>query len=532
MKSILSMLLACFCLVQISANNLNIIPRPSQVKEMSGSFKISPKHQINYSNASAGKYAKLLGSKINNILGFNLKVSDKSGTIQFVEDTKLKNEAYQLNIESNKIELKASSEAGWFYAVQTLAQLIEQAKANLSLKAMNIKDAPRFSWRAYMLDESRHFKGKEEVKLLLDEMAALKMNVFHWHLVDDQGWRIEIKKYPKLTEVGGTRKSTQAGPKRWGSKIQTGVPHSGYYTQEDIKEIVAYASERHINIVPEIEMPGHSSAAIAAYPWLGTAGQIIDVPTIFGVFRDVYDVSNPKVVEFLHDVLDEVFKLFPSQVVHIGGDEVKYDHWNESKKVKKYMKNKGLKTAAELQIYFTNNISQYFESKGRRMMGWNEIMGHNLHDYQSEEDTKTTGQELAKSSVVHFWKGSVNLLTEAAENGYQVVNSDNHFTYLDYKYTSISLQKAYSFDPIPADLDPKYHDKILGSGCQMWCEWVPTRGWLHFMTFPRIAAYAEVGWTQKENKDYAKFRKALTFVQKRWEERGIYYAPNSEVDPK
>ena len=399
----------------------------------------------------------------------------------------------------------------------------------LTLKEVTIKDAPNFKWRAFMLDEARYFKGMEQVKLLLDEMAFLKMNVFHWHLVDDQGWRIEIKKYPKLTEIGSKRKSTQIGPLQWESPIQSAEPHEGFYTQEEIKEIIKYAKDRHITIVPEIEMPGHSTAAIASYPWLGTSKKETEVPIKFGVGKDVFDVTNERTNQFLKDVLEEVMALFPSEVIHIGGDEVKYNHWKSSESVQKYMKEKKLATPADLQVYFTNNISKYLESKGRRMMGWNEIMGHNLHDYQDKNDTKTS-QKLAEKSIVHFWKGDVKLAETAARNGYEIVNSLHNFTYLDYTYKTLSLSKAYSFDPIPEKLDEKYHDKIIGLGCQMWGEWIPTNGDMHYRVFPRIAAYAEIGWTAKKRKDFTFFKTALKNLQKRWTAKEIYFAPNEFVE--
>jgi hexosaminidase len=283
--------------------------------------------------------------------------------------------------------------------------------------------------------------------------------------------------------------------------------------------------------VPEIEMPGHSTAAIASYPWLGTLKNEIEVPIKFGVGKDVYDVSDPKVYQFLTDVLDEVIRLFPSPVIHIGGDEVKYNHWKASASVQSYMQEKGLATPADLQVFFTNSISQYLQAQGRRMMGWNEILGHNLHEYQDAADTETS-QKLATETVVHFWKGDIELATHAASNGYEIVNSLHSETYLDYSYTSIPLSKAYAFDPVPADLDPKYHSQVIGTGCQMWGEWIPSNGEMHFQVFPRIAAYAEVGWTQKEQKDFAAFKMALPALQKRWEEKGIYYAPDSVVEKK
>ena len=525
---------------RLQSQSINIIPNPQEVSIGKGTFTVNQQLNIVSSIASYST-ASILQTNIENIAGYQIEIveSEKSGTevIQFKLNEKLAIEAYELIVSNTGIQIIASNSAGWFYGVQSLLQLFPEPLestenvSSIEVPVVTIKDDPRFSWRAFMLDEARYFKGMDQVKMLLDEMAFLKMNVFHWHLVDDQGWRIEIKKYPLLTQIGSKRISTQVGALKWESPIQSAEPHEGFYTQEEIKEIIKYANERHITIVPEIEMPGHSSAAIAAYPWLGTAKNEIEVPTIFGVSTDVYDVSDPKVYQFLTDVLDEVIDLFPSKVIHIGGDEVKYDRWKSSKSVQDYMKKKGLKTPAELQVYFTNNISQYLLSKDRRMMGWNEIMGHNIHGYQNEADSKSD-QELAKGTVVHFWRGDLELLTLAAKNGYEIVNSIHTSTYLDYDYNKTPLSKAYDFDPIPEKLDPKYHDKVLGTGCQMWGEWIPTNGQMHFQVFPRIAAYAEVGWTEKKNKNFDTFKTSLTKLQKRWKQKGIYYAPDSVVEKK
>ncbi|UOY04918.1 beta-N-acetylhexosaminidase [Muricauda sp. SCSIO 64092] len=405
--------------------------------------------------------------------------------------------------------MRSATEKGLFYGIQTLRQLVSSDK---SISYLEIKDAPRFAWRAFMLDEGRYSQRKKQVLKMLDEMARLKMNVFHWHLVDDQGWRIEIKKYPLLTEIGSKWPSTQVGPLRWNSPIQSGEPHKGFYTQEDIREIVAYAAQRHIVVIPEIEMPRHSSATMAAYPWLGSSGKKIDVPIWFGVSKDVYNIADPKVYGFLTDVLDEVMALFPSKIIHIGGDEAKYDHWESSEYITKYTKENKLKTFADLQVFFTNRISRYLESKGSRIMGGNEILGQNVHDYQAEKDAGAE-EELSKSSVIHFWRGDISLMKSTVENGYDIVNSLHSETYLDYSYETIPLKRAYDFEPIPAGLKAKYHNRIKGLGCQMWGEWIPKSGYMDFMIFPRIAAYAEVRWTQRVNKDYEAFKGALSGLQ-------------------
>lgn len=541
MKIRITLLLGLLSILSSSglvAQVIRIIPQPSQLVTENTSFALNSNVKIVAASESRAT-ALILQDLLKEEYGIKVELNESSQVegkvIVFTKDDDLPKEGYQLAINAEHIELSASDNAGWFYAVQSLKQLLPEAtdsqrkSSSLLIPGVSIKDAPRFAWRAFMLDEARYFKGMEQVKLLLDEMALLKMNIFHWHLVDDQGWRIEIKKYPLLTEVGSKRKSTQVGPLKWASPIQSAEPHEGFYTQEQIKEIITYAKERHITIVPEIEMPGHSSAAIASYPWLGTAKEEIEVPIMFGVGKDVYDVADPKVYQFLTDVLDEVIALFPSTVIHIGGDEVKYTHWKESESIAAYMKEKNLATPADLQIYFTNSISQYLNTKGNRMMGWNEIMGHNLHEYQDASDTKSN-QKLAQGTIVHFWKGDEDLVNQAVSNGYEIVNSLHSNTYLDYDYGAIPLSKAYGFDPIPKNLDVKYHDKVIGTGAQMWGEWIPTNGHMHFQTFPRIAAFAEVGWTEKKNMDFDAFKIALKKLQKHWDEIGIYYAPDAVVE--
>jgi len=506
----------------LSQEILNIIPQPNSVEIKSDpSFPFTNTTTIlasEESKSTAQFLQKVL--KQENNLGIKISKQHKSQQIVFYKNTSLNKEAYHLEVNATKITITAAGKTGWFYGVQSLRQLVAKSK---EIPAMFIKDQPRFGWRAYMLDESRYFQGETFVKLLLDEMALLKMNIFHWHLTDDAGWRIEIKKYPKLTKIGSKRVDSEIGT--WKSGKTSGKPHEGFYTQEQIKNIVAYATERNITIIPEFEMPGHSSAAIAAYTWLGTAGKDIDVPIKFGRHYDNYDVTKPKVEQFVKDVLTELFELFPSEVIHIGGDEVGYKSWEDAEHVQLYMKEKGLNTPADLQIYFTNKISKFIESKGRRMMGWNEIMGINIHKgFKEKKDDQEAETSLAKNVIVHFWKGNLDLATDAAKKGYGIVNSLHSNTYLDYNYKSISLEKAYDFNPIPKGLEEKYHINIYGLGCQMWSEWTPTNDDVAYQTFPRIAAFAEVGWTNTQNKDYENFQIALKQLQLRWEILNINYA--------
>lgn len=422
-----------------------------------------------------------------------------------------KDEDYQLEIK-DEVYITASSAKGVFYGIQSLRQLMIVESECCSLPHITVKDSPCYPWRAYMLDESRVFQGKEVVKKMLDEMARLKMNVFHWHLTDDQGWRIEIKRYPKLSEIGARRDSTQLNG--WRGTTFDGKVHEGYYTQNDIREIIEYANSLHIQIIPEIEMPGHSSAVIAAYPEFGTTKKQIKVPCRFGVQYEVLDVSSKKVIKFLHDVLDEVIALFPSPIIHIGGDEVKYDQWNASAAIQKYIKKIGVSNPAELQIEFTNSVSEWLKDRHRHMMGWNDIMGNKIHEYNSEEDAIARASKLADGTIVQFWKGDLDLIEQTAQKGYDIVNSYHYGTYLDYDKNRIPLAKSYSFNPIPARMNSSLTHKILGLGCQMWGEQILTKERMYWMTFPRIAAYAEIGWTSFERKSYMEFLSALMKLTK------------------
>ena len=517
-----------------SVAEIAMLPKPLSVDIHPNSFALK-ESQTFYSNLEEQQSAvKDLQGYITETTNFKLvKTNNKQASIVFEKKAGLDDEAYELEVNPKKITIYANSKAGYFYAVQSLKQLLfiensnDIKKTTYLIPAVSIQDNPRFKWRAYMLDEARYFHGEAFVKQMLDQMALLKMNTFHWHLVDDAGWRIEIKKYPLLTKVGAFRADSEI--ETWKSGKLSGQPHGGFYTQEQIKNIVAYAAERNINIVPEFEMPGHSGAAIAAYSWLGTEGVAIDVPVVFGRSYDIYDVTKPEVVTFIKDVLLEIFEMFPSEVIHIGGDEVGYDVWQNSKSVQAYMKANNINTPADLQIDFTNNISKFIEANGRRMMGWNEILGKNIHqDFEEKKDDKEAEKELAKNVIVQFWKGDLELLRDASKKGYGIVNSLHERTYLDYSYKSISLEKAYNFNPIPEGLDQKYHKNIYGLGCQMWSEWTPTNADVERQTFPRIAAYAEVGWTTLDNKNYDSFKIALKKMQKEWTTLGINYSKEAE----
>ncbi len=537
----ISKLLFLFLFTSNIANAQSIVPYPNKMELQTGSFNLSASTKIFY-DKSCKNEAAYLQQFLSDEHHLKLQVSKKNldwrgkemqklpaGSIYLIASTlaadSMTSEEYRLKVDQNNIIASGGTSAGVFYAIQSLRQLVTQQGDKLSVPCLTINDKPRFAWRAFMLDEGRYFKGAKVVKDLLDEMAILKMNVFHWHLTDDQGWRIEIKKYPKLTEIGSKRKMSEIDT--WLSNKFDSVEHSGFYTQDQIKDIVQYAAQRHITIVPELEMPGHASAAIASYPWLGSADTTIEVATRFGIQFNVYNIANARVNQFIRDVLDEVMALFPSQVVHIGGDEVKYDQWKKSNEVNEYMQKNNISSYADLQISFTNAISHYLEQKNHRMMGWNDILG-GLHQNNDSADASAQ-KKLSPNVIVHFWTGDPQIINRAAENGYDVVNSFWEYTYVDYDYGTTSLQKAYNFDPVPASLPEHLRSKILGLGCQMWGEWIPTVERMNYQIFPRIAAYAETGWTEESNKDFSRFKSNLSsYLKPHWSKEGITILPAQE----
>ncbi|MCP4764292.1 MAG: family 20 glycosylhydrolase, partial [archaeon] len=358
--------------------------------------------------------------------------------------------------------------------------------------------------------------GKKIVKRLLDLMALFKMNIFHWHLTEDQGWRIEIKKYPLLTEIGSTRRETAVGGLFYSrKKIMDSKPHSGYYTQDEIKEIVAYAAERCILVVPEIEMPGHCTAALASYPELSCTGGPFEVPGTFGIHKDIYCAGKEHVITFIHKVLDEVMELFPSEVIHIGGDEAPKIRWKNCSDCQAKIKSEDLKNEHELQVYFTNKIAAYLSLNERRLMGWNQILG----------------QHLEKNAIAQFWMGNKKKLNHHLRNGRQIVISNFFNTYLDYHYNMIPLRNFY-FNPIPEKLEAKYHQNIIGIETPLWTEGVNSKERVEWQTFPRLLAIAESAWLPEEFKNYDSFKKRLEKLTKRLDVLEVNHADLEIVDPK
>lgn len=515
-----------FILNLVAVAQIQIMPHPLKITDKTGKFEATSFRCFS-SEACADEAMYLVKTleKDFNILS-EFSSAPRSGNLRLViQKNKLSSlgtEGYELRVSGKGVAIKAAKPAGIFYGIQSLLQIIrKEANGSFNIPHLEVVDKPRFRWRAFMLDEARRFKGTEVVKQMLDEMAALKMNAFHWHLTDDQGWRIEIKKYPELTKTGAIRKGSKVRP----GDESDGITHSGYYTQQEIRDIVTYATSLHIQVIPEIEMPGHASAAIASYPWLGAKNQPIEIPeALLAVYPNIYNVAAPKVRKFLQNVIDEVITLFPSGIIHIGGDEVKYEQWKESSIANEFIRSKNLQSPADLHLWFTNEMSSYIGNKNCRMMGWNDIMGDKIHDYIDPEDLRLS-RKLNINTIVQFWKGYPKLIEETAKQGYDIVNSYHVYTYLDYSHERISLEKAYSFEPVPESLPVAYHHKILGLGCQMWSQAIPTAESMHRQVFPRIAAYAEVGWTAREHKNFERFNASLPFLMKTWDKRNIKYTP-------
>lgn len=447
---------------------------------------------------------------------------------------KLGAEGYELTVTAGGVAIRGGGAAGVFYGMQSLRQLLppdierfgwHAGGGATTLPALEIEDRPRFSWRGSLLDVSRHFSPVPEVKKYLDTLALHKLNVLQWHLVDDQGWRIEIKKYPRLTSVGAWRDSTV----RVGDEPNLdGIPHGGFYTQEEIREVVAYAAERFITVVPEIELPGHSSAALAAYPQLGNTdapGYAPKVQSRWAIFPETY-APKPETLAFLDEVLTEVLALFPSTFVHIGGDEAMKEQWEASPTARAVMSAHGLKDGHELQSWFIRRAENFLAQRGRRLIGWDEIQEGGL----------------APGAAMMAWR-DVKWAVEAARLGHDVVMAPTSHTYFDYTEgtaeeeggtigNQTTLEKVYAFEPIPPELEPAHHARVLGAQGQLWRERMPSLPVVEHRAFPRLSALAEVVWSPPERKNYADFRMRLAGLLARLDRLGVNYRrPRAEAVP-
>ena len=533
-----TILFACCLLLTLFsdsfAQKVSIIPKPLSVHEKSGNFKLSSSTKIVYEqgNIDLKAISEKLSDQIKKTTGLQLRVAEvgsRPSKNEIILQLKsgldsLGNEGYTLSVSPEKIVINSNKPAGIFYGTETIYQLLPVDKPNVKntiavlIPAVEIVDKPRFPWRGLMLDVGRYFYSVDFIKQYINELAMHKMNTFHWHLTEDHGWRIEIKKYPRLTEVSAWRDGTQFD--RFKDHINHN-PHGGYYTQDQIREVVKYAQERYINIVPEVEMPGHTLAVLVAYPELSCTGGPFKIPLNWGIQKDIYCAGNEKTFEFLENVLSEVADLFPSPVIHIGGDEAPKDRWNACPKCQKRIKDEHLKDEHELQSYFVRRIEDFLKTKNKKIIGWDEILEGGL----------------APNAMVMSWRGEEGGIA-AAKQHHKVVMTPSPYTYLDYYQGEpyhepaaigglLTLEKVYSYEPIPAVLTAKEASYIQGIQGNLWAEYVHSPEKAEYMAFPRAAAIAEIGWSQPQNKNWENFKQRMETQYKRYELAGINYSKSA-----
>ena len=486
-KTLLAVLLMLISVV--ASASVKIVPEPVEIHEYSGKFTLPS--EVTISDFRDGKMVDTyieLSSKILKTKGVALKKGGKNSTVKLSISKKIKGEGeYIIEVGKRDIRIQAADEDALWCGLQTLTQLLSQGVD----RQMVIRDEPRFGYRGAMLDCCRHFFSVKDVKSFIDMMAVHKLNRFHWHLTEDQGWRIEIKKYPRLTEIGSVRESTYM-TNYSGEQCDSFVdkPYGGFYTQDDIREIVKYAQDRHIVTIPEIEIPGHSVAALASYPWLGCTGGPYKVRVKWGISEDVMCIGKETTWQFIRDVLDEVCQLFPGELIHIGGDETPRKKWSECPDCQALMKKEGMTEEAQLQSWITTKVENYLETKGKRIIGWDEVL---------------EGGVSTKCVVMSWLKGSVGG-QKAAGLGNDVIMTDKYHCYFDCYQTdtregelfahkrNIPLEKVWSYNPI-GGMDDASASHVLGVQCNTWTEHISSMDRVYFMNLPRMAALAEVAWS-------------------------------------
>lgn len=529
---LLGVILLCSGLFSCSSGviqqaNYEVIPLPQEIKITTGSFVLNDRTSIVYpkDNKEMQQNANLLAKYIHQMSGKKLKVIDEpvtSNAIILATGLNADNaEAYQLKVTQDNVTITGTSEAGTFYGIQTLRKSLPITnKGDISLPAAEINDYPRFSYRGVHLDVSRHFFPADSVKRFIDMMALHNINRLHWHLTDDQGWRIEIKKRPELTTIGSKRSETVIGHN---SGEYDGIPYSGFYTQDEAREIVKYAQERHITVIPEIDLPGHMQAALAAYPELGCTGGPYEVWKMWGVSEDVLCAGNDKTLTFIEDVLNEIIDIFPSEYIHVGGDECPKVRWEKCPKCQARIKAEGIKgdkkhSAEEyLQSYVISRMEKFVESKGRHIIGWDEILEGGL----------------APNATVMSWRGMDGGI-EAAKQKHNVVMTPNTYVYLDYYQSAdtdlepeaiggyLPLEKVYSFEPT-AGISPEDQKYVIGAQANLWTEYIPTFSQVEYMIMPRIDAVADIQWSDPSKKDYQTFLPRVARMTQLYDRLGYNY---------
>jgi len=516
--------------------SVSIIPQPNQLEVFPGKMEINQNTRILFDeNDGSKQVAEYLASSLAS-LGFNLEMAvftekESGGNAILFQINSIKNdlgdEGYQLSVNPHSAKVTANTPAGLFYGVQSLLQLFpvqlfekEKQLAKFEIPILEITDQPRFPYRGMHLDVCRHFFPVEFVKQYIDLLAMYKFNTFHWHLTEDQGWRIEIKKYPKLAEIAAYRDSTVIGHGDAENPKYDGQRYGGYYTQEQIKDIVQYAAERHITIIPEIEMPGHSLAALSAYPELACTPGPFQAATTWGVFDDIY-CTKEETFTFLEGVLDEVMELFPSTYIHIGGDEAPKARWEKCAVCQANMKKYNLKDEMELQSWFNHRIEKYLNEHGRQLIGWDEILEGGL----------------SPNATVMSWRGTEGGIA-AAKQGHDAIMAPTDYCYLDYYQANpefqplaiggfVTLKKVYTYEPVPAELPAEEAKHILGAQANLWTEYISTPEQALYMVLPRMAALAEVDWCEPSNKDWPDFQRRINQHYQVYEALGLNYCPGS-----
>ena len=526
--------LACASCTAEKEANYQVIPLPQEVSlTQENPFKLNENVLIAYpeNNALLQRNAEFLSEYIQQATNYAPKTKAiaageqvKNAIVLGLDPSIANKEGYVLTTTPEGININGQTENGVFYGIQTLRKSIpaEAKEATILIPAGEIKDEPRFSYRGMHLDVGRHFFPKEFMKKYIDLLALHNMNTFHWHLTDDQGWRIEIKKYPKLTEIGSQRSRTVIGRN---TQEYDNTPYGGFFTQEEAKEIVKYAQERYITVIPEVDLPGHMLAALAAYPEMGCTGGPYEVCPRWGIFEDVLCIGNDQTMQFLEDVMNEIIEIFPSKYVHIGGDEAPRTRWEKCQKCQARIKTEGLKadknhTAEDrLQSYCMTRIEEFLNSKGRQIIGWDEIL---------EGD-------VAPNATVMSWRGMEGGI-KAAQLGHDVIMTPTSFCYFDYYQTAdtkdeplgiggyVPIEKVYSLKPVPAVLTEEQSKHILGAQANLWTEYIHSSEHVEYMVLPRMAALAEVQWTQPEKKDFKDFTKRLARLMKFYQRDGFNYA--------
>ena len=526
--------LACASCTAEKEANYQVIPLPQEVNlTQETPFKLNENVLIAYpeNNALLQRNAEFLSEYIQQATNYAPKTKAiaageqvKNAIVLGLDPSIANKEGYVLTTTPEGISINGQTENGVFYGIQTLRKSIpaEAKEATILIPAGEIKDEPRFSYRGMHLDVGRHFFPKEFMKKYIDLLALHNMNTFHWHLTDDQGWRIEIKKYPKLTEIGSQRSRTVIGRN---TQEYDNTPYGGFFTQEEAKEIVKYAQERYITVIPEVDLPGHMLAALAAYPEMGCTGGPYEVCPRWGIFEDVLCIGNDQTMQFLEDVMNEIIEIFPSKYVHIGGDEAPRTRWEKCQKCQARIKTEGLKadknhTAEDrLQSYCMTRIEEFLNSKGRQIIGWDEIL---------EGD-------VAPNATVMSWRGMEGGI-KAAQLGHDVIMTPTSFCYFDYYQTAdtkdeplgiggyVPIEKVYSLKPVPAVLTEEQSKHILGAQANLWTEYIHSSEHVEYMVLPRMAALAEVQWTQPEKKDFKDFTKRLARLMKFYQRDGFNYA--------